>query len=965
MLKKIANIALALLVLLPMTACGGSESGDGGGGGTPANGSFSIDESALVQNFEKDAKTIRIPVNTQLSASQWKVSSDAAWCIAEKSRDGKGIDLMVKESEEPEVRTANVTIITPGKTYQMTVSQLGYGPAILLKANSVNIGFAGGEIDITVTTNVEYKVSEPTVTWLTPLSPSRGFVKYDHRYKVLANPLYQNRTTRLVFEDKRTNATKKAEPQTLEIVQSALDGNPADVVTEGDSLLKVSRVEALNGEYQPGDEPNYMIDGKIDNNIYHSRWGDQTVFPVTLDFSFNTPADIDYLVYHPRPGGGNGNFGKIDVVLFYSSAPNTPHKYGSYDFNESSSASVINFAATEKNVSKVRFVVHNGYGGFASSAEVQFFLRNKDKALEKQLLTVFTDITCSELRSDVTLEKINQLPSYFAMVASRLHDGSYDAAEKEFRIQTYKPYSDPAVWSQKLITRKYTMLDNPTGIYVNAGDVVVVLVGDTYGNNLAIHNVGEQQMGDGANSYVQTEPIGDSYILHPGVNKIEAKKTGMLFVVYNTDLASANAKPVKIHIPLKSGKVGGFWDLDTHKTNDKFNELVNRSEYKYFPVRGKNIIFYFHRVQLKEAVAQNIVSAINLWDEIVGYQFELMGVTPMRANQFNNHIFAISPEGSYMWASDHYIGFVYTYLNNLLLPEKINANADNAWGPSHEIGHSNQMAINWPSATESSNNLFANYTLYKLGKYGSRGAALKAVADARYATTGVQQSWVHLGGATYQGENPDLHMRMFWQLWVYFHRLNINPQFYPTLFNLLRETRMAAVTPGQGQLLFAKMASQAANLDLTEFFDHWGFFIPVPSFTLEQYGRYTYEVTGTQINEAKTFMQKFPKPKHPLQYVEDRKRGELGWGVDPGDVGHISQFQNNVKISGTVSYTQSGQEVIITNGQNAVAFEVIKNGKVVYFFNTLRVQVPAGISLTGAILKAVQADGTRVDMVKK
>ena len=161
------------------------------------------------------------------------------------------------------------------------------------------------------------------------------------------------------------------------------------------------------------------------------------------------------------------------------------------------------------------------------------------------------------------------------------------------------------------------------------------------------------------------------------------------------------------------------------------------------------------------------------------------------------------------------------------------------------------------------------------------------------------------------------------------------------------------------------MASQAANLDLTEFFDHWGFFIPVPSFTLEQYGRYTYEVTGTQINEAKTFMQKFPKPKHPLQYVEDLKRGELGWGVDPGDVGHISQFQNNVKISGTVSYTQSGQEVIITNGQNAVAFEVIKNGKVVYFFNTLRVQVPAGISLTGAILKAVQADGTRVDMVKK
>ena len=38
----------------------------------------------------------------------------------------------------------------------------------------------------------------------------------------------------------------------------------------------------------------------------------------------------------------------------------------------------------------------------------------------------------------------------------------------------------------------------------------------------------------------------------------------------------------------------------------------------------------------------------------------------------------------------------------------------------HEIGHVHQGAINWASTTESSNNLFSNYTIYKFGQNCSR-----------------------------------------------------------------------------------------------------------------------------------------------------------------------------------------------------------------------------------------------------
>ena len=36
------------------------------------------------------------------------------------------------------------------------------------------------------------------------------------------------------------------------------------------------------------------------------------------------------------------------------------------------------------------------------------------------------------------------------------------------------------------MTKKYSDLDNPTGISVKAGDDIIVLVGDTYGQNISM-----------------------------------------------------------------------------------------------------------------------------------------------------------------------------------------------------------------------------------------------------------------------------------------------------------------------------------------------------------------------------------------------------------------------------------------------------------------------------------------------
>ena len=565
------------------------------------------------------------------------------------------------------------------------------------------------------------------------------------------------------------------------------------------------------------------------------------------------------------------------------------------------------------------------------------------------------------LKEGVTDEQINALPDYFVRLAKALQNNTYDPHEKEFRIREYAPYSIPEEWATKLMTKKYSNLDNPTGISVQQGDEIIVLVGDTHGQQISLQSIWES-----GEKYKQTNVSGEVYFLSPGINKLTMRKEGQLFVMYNTDLTSPDAQPVKIHIPMGSGKVTGFFDLKEHKTDEKYAELLKKATHKYFCVRGERIMFYFHTAKMQEFEPNQILSAINLWDDIIGWEQELMGIEDVRPSQVNNHIFAISPEGSYMWATDYCIGFVYTYLNNILLKENVMANKDNAWGPAHEIGHIHQAAINWPGSTESSNNLFSNYILYKLGKYCSRGSELNDLADSRFVR---KKAWYNMGDATHQGEDTEIHMRMNWQLWNYYHRCGHNPKFWQTLFKLLREDRITESDPGGAQLKFAMKASEAAGEDLTDFFDLWGFFIPGED-TIEQYGTWKYKVTEEMIQEAKTFMKKFPKPKHAFQYIEDRKAGDTGLDTKPSDTGYYTQFEGEVKaVSPNIAYTVSGRKYTVENGENAVAFELRKNsaeGELVYFFNMFSYDIPAGVELGNAKLYAVQADGKRIEIpVKK
>lgn len=202
----------------------------------------------------------------------------------------------------------------------------------------------------------------------------------------------------------------------------------SDIVLSED--IKVQPSGGKASECQPGQDIENTWDGKFSAdgaNPYHSPWGKPANFPVTLEYYFQGGADIDYLIYYTR--SGNGNFGEFDLLIATDEGHSDWKKYGSYNFRMQNAPSKITFKTTQK-VTGIKFEVKSGAGNFVSCDEMEFYRYNQENTLEKTLLTVFSDITCSTLKEGVTDEQINALPDYFVRLAKALQNNTYDAYEK-------------------------------------------------------------------------------------------------------------------------------------------------------------------------------------------------------------------------------------------------------------------------------------------------------------------------------------------------------------------------------------------------------------------------------------------------------------------------------------------------------------------------------------------------------
>ena len=152
-------------------------------------------------------------------------------------------------------------------------------------------------------------------------------------------------------------------------------------------------------------------------------------------------------------------------------------------------------------------------------------------------LSIFTDMTCTELKAGVTDEDIKacNVP-FYKRLAQYLKAGKYP---KEFRVQEYKAYPHPDMMAATHKTSPYSLLDNPTGMAVTSGDELIIFVGETNGESLQIRIQDlNRPDDDGFNStaiplrIIPCSGIGERKLICGFVpEKIEIEKTAVRAVV--------------------------------------------------------------------------------------------------------------------------------------------------------------------------------------------------------------------------------------------------------------------------------------------------------------------------------------------------------------------------------------------------------------------------------------------------
>lgn len=621
---------------------------------------------------------------------------------------------------------------------------------------------------------------------------------------------------------------------------------------KGDQSIPV--LSASASSFQNGEGIEMSYDGDF-STIYHSSWSG-TVMPVTLVYNFSNAGSMDYLVYNPRSNGVNGNFKEFDLYVTTSTQSET--LYGSYDFGGSGSGSRVSFSPALQNPTRIKFVVKSAVSDtagkdFASCAEMQFFRKNADGF---DYSTIFTDMTCSGLKPGIGKTEIEQIENlFYRELATELLNGDYNT---EFRVQNYRAWEHPDVMAAKNKTAKYSLLDNQTGIYVRKGEEIIAFAGELQGSSVSL--------------FVQNPTAngisGSSYALSSGVNKFNASNDGLIYVMYHPRNLTGTEPQVKINIA--TGYVNGYFDSTKH-SKERWTELLNGATFELFDLVGQYAHLTFRTSAFKQYTPDG-KALIEKYDEMVRKEQEFMGLFKYDRVFKNRMYLKVMPAAwdGYMVASTYYTGYVASSQNLVLSLPSFTADS---WGPAHEVGHINQTrpGFNWKGMAEVSNNV---HSLYIQTEWGNRSRLMAAEGayDSRYSKAFKEI----LEAKICYNAHSDVFCKLvpFWQLKLYIHDVLGKTDFYKDVYEAIRVNPNPA-TEGHCQIEFVKIACDAAKLDLTDFFEAWGFFTPI-SVEINDYGAAMFTITQSMADDAKAYIKSkgYPKPARNFERITDDTTAE-------------------------------------------------------------------------------------------
>lgn len=813
-------------------------------------------------------------------------------------------------------------------------------PHIVMSANELNLDYKDTTFCLDIMSNVDYTI-RTSEEWIAPVKEDKNSntVYFSVPWNMYSSP--RTATVTLTDPDQKTS-------RNLTVIQS---GDRSAEFVKGDTKVKVTSGTASSFQGSEGIENTF--DGNM-STIYHSSWDNSgaNYFPITLTYNFTNEEQIDYMVYNPRQSGSNGLFKEVEV--WYSTVENTNLvKYTDIDMKGSSTATQINFTPSIIHPTRIQLVVQSGSGdgqGFASCAEMEFFKAVSNTSGD---YAVFANNEMTALKPEVTLEQIQSLSNLFVKrLALAIYSGTYST---EFRFAEYEAYPTLDETSSWMKTSSYNSFENPTGIYFDKGESMVILV----------DNPGEEAVQLRVQNFGTKDPAGSTYTLKNGINKITATNRGNGYISYYTSNYKTAPK-VKIHFVM--GKENGYFDRGRH-TNEDWKRFLANACSDIMDMRGYRCQIAYPVQSFRNACPANGEELAARYDSIVYREHEIMGLNKYNKVPKNRQFSRVVPSGYFADGIGAGIGAGSE-------EDIIRLNGFQYWGIGHELGHVNQIrpGLKWVSTTEVTNNIYSAWVQFSLGnrqdlrlEHENPGSGwandfMNGIGGRFncYLNFGIRMgnNWLCQEGPDYYGQalfgtparrNYDHFVKLvpMWQIQLYFHQAGFSPDIYAKVSERMRTMDLSNYSNGQLQLNFMRTLIDSTGQDVTDFFVKAGMLKPINR-VLEDYSYGTMTITQAQCDELITYAQKYPKPASPVIYYISGNN----WQIYKNQLPLEGTFGQGVTSNGTL------RRVNHSIWKNVVAYETYKDNELVRItisgrgctdFSITDVDYPAGSTRIEAI----------------
>lgn len=604
---------------------------------------------------------------------------------------------------------------------------------------------------------------------------------------------------------------------------------------------------------------------------FNSKFGAITEWPFNIEYTLDNAERLDYLLYYPRSDSGNkwGAFNKYSVYATTKENPTEYIKIGDFERGDGVfTVHRIDVSPAIVNPLTVKFEVWSAYNNRVSIQEMEFY----QGGVQFDYSQIFVDDVFSELKPDITESMLRKIPdAAIKQLAFALLNKSYDV---NYRVASFRPYQDPSIMATTNKTEKYSLRDNPTGIYMNPNEEMTIVVGNTKGQELSVI---VQDLSNGFNSAL-------SFPLVEGVNKITPTAGGLLYVSNLTtdnvplilktsaDEQAVAEKTVNIHFVY--GKVNGYFDIQKH-TQEDWEELLKTAKYKDLDVLGERAHITW---TTSDFVSKNtdIITVLNKYDRLVYLEQEFLGLEKYNKMFRNRMYFHIDYNGASPYATAYRTAYTSSYSEIFCIANRFEARL---WGPAHEVGHINQTrpGMKWTGTTEVTNNIMSMYIQQQFGQTSKLTTNVSGTTKSYYQIAKeviTDAGQPHATCDRYNGSLMyELKLVPFWQLKLYLVDALGQKDFYHDLYEHFRVTDnlvTTSTTEGILQLDFVRQACRISGYNLLDFFGKWGFLTPV-DVTISDYGNKKFTITQAQINALKTEINAagYATPKADLNLITE------------------------------------------------------------------------------------------------